>query len=113
MDIHKRLVKTVRGFFVLAKIFSRSYKYETDCLEAGRLEKLRKKCLRDAKVVETETTKSSQGDSKHENNSVLEDSIAADTSRSTYQDSFRWRNEPDLLASSIKDPCVKRREMSL
>lgn len=79
-------------------------------LETQRLKKLRNKCLRDMEVAENETKKSIQ-----ENYLVSEDQmVTADPTKSTYQDSYvRWRNEPDLLASSIKDPCVKRREMAL
>lgn len=98
----------IQASFVSAKIFNRPYQYEMECLEEERLHKLRRKCVRDA---HSEKTAGST------NNSLVDQKLSGDlATKSTYRQedtSLRWRPEPDLLATSIKDPCIKRREMAL
>lgn len=120
-------------FYYLAKVFQRSYKYELDCMENARLQKLWRKVQReeeidrqklkahgDASVSDKEKIvgcqmlppfwwKKSEGDSK-----ICSDSkeISIQPSKSVYQASYlRWQEKPNPMQTGHDDFCKRRNDL--
>lgn len=121
-----------------AKIFNRPYRYELDCLEEKRLEKLREKCMRDEsdfiKINQTPNALNEEADQSNtcgnkapfwwnqEQTRPKEHTLLNLEDRNTTplvssqaeQENLRWQEEQNIVQiTAFKDPCVRREELAL
>lgn len=124
-----------------AKIFCRSSKYELDCLEEVRQDKIQRKMERERrqselrKGIKTDQDKDSvetpviivpckhqppfwwkQEVSESEGRFRIdaERGVVPQADKSEYKTEFlRWQKEPDVFAENLTDPCRRRDELAL
>ncbi|XP_060520373.1 uncharacterized protein LOC132698372 [Cylas formicarius] len=82
------------------KVFNRSFKYELEWLEENRLQKLHRKCEKEAKEF---------GKSACVPRAIISETYDnAQVAKSTID---RWTEEPNLTAIVIDDPCRRKHHM--
>lgn len=130
-----------RLFLPVEKVFNRSYKYELDCIEAVRREKIKAKSLHDQTVFEQDFQELENLHKQMQKTSLVVDACEIeppfwwrDFSQSektdneislkledetklgetTYQKSYaHWQEPPNLTGYVQDDPCKRKREMRL
>ncbi|XP_022915777.1 uncharacterized protein [Onthophagus taurus] len=85
--------------------YTRSYKYELDCLEDFRLRKLQKKIDRE-KIEHMQRLHTQLGIRKEDIPDI------AEAEQGLFKEE-RWQEPPVLFAPSLSDPCLRRSEFSL
>lgn len=96
---------------ISARLFPRSFKYEIDCIEQKRLEKLHEKTLREE---EEDRSKFKYRNEKTvvDNYPVEHKLYAEKRAKLPAKLTGRWQETPDIISYSTDSDCIRRWEMA-